>query len=130
MAFNPFHGFRKHKKKAFAILTIMCMFSFVACSGMTGLKMVSGHLPKARTAEVYISLDTIVNTGLRYAKGLGVPVNVKLQPNLPPIGICTSIFRMRCLSACSSTSPAPIGAHHRIQSSRVSTLSTIHPTGR
>src|SRR5438093_790858 len=36
MAFNPFHGFRKHKKKAFAILTIMCMFIFVLSSGLGG----------------------------------------------------------------------------------------------
>jgi hypothetical protein len=36
MAFNPFHGFRKHKKKAFAILTILCMFIFVLSSGLGG----------------------------------------------------------------------------------------------
>src|SRR2546423_4124667 len=36
MAFNPFHGFRRHKKKAFAILTILCMFIFVLSSGLGG----------------------------------------------------------------------------------------------
>jgi hypothetical protein len=35
MAFNPFHKFRKHKKVIFACLTIMCMLTFVACSGMS-----------------------------------------------------------------------------------------------
>src|SRR5262245_60405339 len=35
MAFNPFHKFRKHKKAIFAALTIFCMFSFVACSGLS-----------------------------------------------------------------------------------------------
>src|SRR5256885_16103424 len=34
MAFNPFHGFRRHQKKVFAGLTIMCMFIFVLSSGM------------------------------------------------------------------------------------------------
>jgi hypothetical protein len=29
MAFNPFHGFRKHKRVIFAILTIICMITFV-----------------------------------------------------------------------------------------------------
>src|SRR5262249_179908 len=33
MAFNPFHGFRKHKKTIFAILTIICMFTFVLSGG-------------------------------------------------------------------------------------------------
>jgi hypothetical protein len=36
MAFNPFHKFRKHQKVIFAALTIFCMFSFVACSGLQG----------------------------------------------------------------------------------------------
>src|SRR5262245_60374516 len=36
MAFNPFHGFRKHQKKMFAVLTIFCMFIFVLQSGMSG----------------------------------------------------------------------------------------------
>src|SRR5437762_2939584 len=34
MAFNPFHGFRRHQKKFFAALTILCMFIFVLSSGM------------------------------------------------------------------------------------------------
>ena len=34
MAFNPFHSFRKHQKKMFAVLTIFCMFIFVLQSGM------------------------------------------------------------------------------------------------
>jgi hypothetical protein len=36
MAFNPFHGFRKHNKVVFAGLTILCMFVFVLSSGMGG----------------------------------------------------------------------------------------------
>lgn len=37
MAFNPFHGFRKHQKVVFAALTIICMLTFVlAGSGSLG----------------------------------------------------------------------------------------------
>jgi hypothetical protein len=36
MAFNPFHKFRKHQKVIFACLTIMCMLTFVACTGVGG----------------------------------------------------------------------------------------------
>src|SRR5262249_2385030 len=34
MAFNPFHAFRKYRKQAFAILTIICMLTFVLSSGI------------------------------------------------------------------------------------------------
>ena len=33
MAFNPFHGFRKHQKTLFAIMVIVCMFVFILQSG-------------------------------------------------------------------------------------------------
>src|SRR5581483_8620271 len=33
MAFNPFHGFRKHQKVFFAALTIICMLTFVMMGG-------------------------------------------------------------------------------------------------
>jgi hypothetical protein len=36
MAFNPFHAFRKHQKVVFAILTIICMLTFVLSSGLSG----------------------------------------------------------------------------------------------
>src|SRR5205823_3941910 len=36
MAFNPFHTFRKNKKTAFAILTIICMCVFILSSGFGG----------------------------------------------------------------------------------------------
>jgi hypothetical protein len=34
MAFNPFHSFRRYNKVIFAILAIICMFTFVLSSGM------------------------------------------------------------------------------------------------
>lgn len=36
MAFNPFHSFRKYSKTMFAILAIICMFTFVLSSGIGG----------------------------------------------------------------------------------------------
>ena len=36
MAFNPFHAFRKYRKSMFAILAIICMFTFVLSSGLGG----------------------------------------------------------------------------------------------
>src|SRR5262245_65611879 len=36
MAFNPFHSFRKYRKQSFAILTIICMLTFVLSSGIGG----------------------------------------------------------------------------------------------
>ena len=35
MAFNPFRGFRKHQKVIFGGLTILCMVTFVMCSGLS-----------------------------------------------------------------------------------------------
>lgn len=34
MAFNPFHTFRKYSKTMFAVLAIVCMFTFVLSSGL------------------------------------------------------------------------------------------------
>jgi len=46
MAFNPFHAFRKHQKVLFAGLTILCMFTFVAMSGVsTGGDLFSQLVP-------------------------------------------------------------------------------------
>jgi hypothetical protein len=46
MAFNPFHSFRKHSKVIFAILTIICMFTFI----------LSGGFGKADAFEWFLSL--------------------------------------------------------------------------
>ena len=42
MAFNPFHGFRKHQKVFFAALAIMCMITFVL-SGSSGVFQEISH---------------------------------------------------------------------------------------
>lgn len=50
------------------------------------VKAVAAQLPKSRSAVAYIELDTIVNTGVRYAKDK-FPLNLKNIPDLPPIGM-------------------------------------------
>lgn len=52
-----------------------------------GVQAVAAQLPKSRSLAFYIELDNILTTGIRYAKGFGLPVNVKLPADLPPIGI-------------------------------------------
>src|SRR2546429_403645 len=42
MAFNPFHGFRKHQKAVFSGLTIICILPFVLSSGVSGLTRDAG----------------------------------------------------------------------------------------
>lgn len=56
-------------------------------SQAANVKMVGEQLPKQRAGEFYLALDNIVNAGLRFAKQNGFPVNIKIAPNLPPIGV-------------------------------------------
>jgi len=46
MAFNPFHSFRKYRKAMFAILAIVCMFTFVLSSGLGGRNDILNVLPE------------------------------------------------------------------------------------
>jgi hypothetical protein len=50
------------------------------------VRAVSGNLPKNNMAVFYVPVDEIVNTGLNYAKQFGVPVQIQLPPDLPPVG--------------------------------------------
>jgi hypothetical protein len=61
MAFNPFHQFRRHSKKLFAVLAIVCMFTFVISSGMGG----RGDLFNTLTDWIGTSSDvrTIISVG-------------------------------------------------------------------
>src|SRR5207249_3181030 len=43
-----------------------------------------------RCMEMYISVDNLVATGAAYAKQFGMPVNLPLPPNLPPVGMTAS----------------------------------------
>jgi hypothetical protein len=51
-----------------------------------GVRAVANELPKERVMVMYIDVGTIVNTAVRYAKGFGAPINVKIPADLPPIG--------------------------------------------
>jgi hypothetical protein len=52
-----------------------------------GVRAVANELPKERSMVLYVDVGTMLNTGMRYAKGFGAPVNVKIPANLPPIGM-------------------------------------------
>src|SRR5438270_12381887 len=59
MAFNPFHGFRKHSKVIFAILTIICMITFILSSGLGRgdfFDWLVGLVGAGRKGEVYTTL--------------------------------------------------------------------------
>src|SRR5438034_7836229 len=64
MAFNPFHSFRKHQKAIFAALTILCMLTFVMCTGMGGdvgdwlLRVLGGREKSPQVAMLYDSKVT------------------------------------------------------------------------
>jgi hypothetical protein len=58
-----------------------------AVSEQPGVKAVTGELPKNRASVAYIDLDAIAGYAIHAAKDQGLPIGVKLRPNLPPIGL-------------------------------------------
>jgi hypothetical protein len=59
MAFNPFHQFRRYNKVIFAILAIICMFTFVLSSGMGGgdlFTQIGNWLSGGRSEQSIISV--------------------------------------------------------------------------
>jgi hypothetical protein len=55
-------------------------------AALDAVKKVASNLPTNRAAEFYVPLDTVVSTGLTYAKQFGFAMPVQLPPDLPPIG--------------------------------------------
>ncbi len=55
-------------------------------SKLEHVKVVTDQLPKTRVVEYYVALDEMVNTGIATAGQFGLPVQVQLPPELPPIG--------------------------------------------
>jgi len=53
---------------------------------LAGVQSVSAQLPKNRSAAFFIPLDQIVNTAATYAQAFGMPVQIQLPQDLPPIG--------------------------------------------
>lgn len=58
-----------------------------ALSQMASLKQVSSQLPHERAVEFYVALDNIANAAVKFMKQQGMPVQFRLPPNLPPIGV-------------------------------------------
>lgn len=54
------------------------------------LKAVNAQLPGNRLGVMYFPIDNLVMTGVSYAKQFGMPIQVQLPPNLPPIGTALS----------------------------------------
>lgn len=51
------------------------------------IQSVAKALPQQRLAEIYIPVDNWVKSGSHYAQQFGMPVQIQLPPDLPPIGI-------------------------------------------
>ncbi|HEV7300864.1 MAG TPA: hypothetical protein VGN72_15970 [Tepidisphaeraceae bacterium] len=51
------------------------------------LQTAKAQLPEQRIATMYIPVDVILGTGLNYAQQFGMPMNVQLAENLPPVGM-------------------------------------------
>jgi hypothetical protein len=51
------------------------------------VKSVAAQLPQNRCMVAYVHLDNIVTTALTYAAQFGFRVPLKLQPDLPPLGV-------------------------------------------
>jgi hypothetical protein len=55
-------------------------------SDLPGVKLVDARLPRNRMMVVYVPLDQIVATAASYAAQFGMPVQLNLPADLPPIG--------------------------------------------
>lgn len=58
--------------------------------GTAPVKAASAQLPRDRFFVFYVALDQIITTGGQYAQNMGLPVNLQLPKNLPPIGMTMS----------------------------------------
>lgn len=71
MAFNPFDSFRKHKRAFFAVLAVICMFTFVLTSGIGGgggaldalMRMVGAGTTRSREV-IELNDDTVYESDL------------------------------------------------------------------
>lgn len=57
---------------------------------LPGVVAVATNLPKSRAMTLYIPLDQIVTTAGNYASAMGMPIQVQLPGDLPPIGVTFS----------------------------------------
>jgi hypothetical protein len=59
-------------------------------STLPQVKAVTANLPPNRFMAFYVPVDALVSTGVTYAKQFGMPVNLQMPPNLPPIALTGS----------------------------------------
>ncbi len=57
---------------------------------LPGVAAVAAQLPKSRAMTMYIPLDQIVTTAGNYASAMGMPIQIQLPGDLPPIGVTFS----------------------------------------
>jgi hypothetical protein len=48
---------------------------------------VSGQLPENKVGVMYLAVDNLITTGLKYAGAMGMNLPINLPPNQPPIGV-------------------------------------------
>jgi hypothetical protein len=58
-----------------------------ALSKQPGVAAANKQLPANRSMVIYLPLDVMISTGLTYAQQFGLPVQMQLPADLPPIGI-------------------------------------------
>ena len=58
-----------------------------ALSKTPGVAAVNEQLPKSRAMSLYVPLDEIATTAGTYAGAMGMPIQIQLPPDLPPIGV-------------------------------------------
>jgi hypothetical protein len=51
------------------------------------VKTVAANLPAKRVVVIYVSVDTIVSTALNYARNFGLPFNMQIPADQPPVGV-------------------------------------------
>ena len=56
-------------------------------SKLDQVKAVAAELPKSRVLEYYFQLDELMTLGVNTANQFGLPVQVQLPPELPPLGV-------------------------------------------
>ncbi|MGB7156809.1 MAG: hypothetical protein WBD40_02005 [Tepidisphaeraceae bacterium] len=61
-----------------------------ALGKQTGVQAVRKQLPPNRLAEMFVPLDVVVSTGAAYAQQFGMPVQMQLPADLPPLGFTAS----------------------------------------
>jgi hypothetical protein len=54
---------------------------------MANVAATTKNLPGKPAVVVYVALDEFIRTGTSYARQFGLPVNLQLPDNLPPIGV-------------------------------------------